>query len=255
MNLIASISLNGGIGYKNKLLFNAKEDMEFFKEKTLGKYVVMGRNTYESIGKPLKDRISIVFSRHYIKQKNVITVRNFHEFADYIKNINTDDIFVIGGEQLYKTLLPFCKTLYITKFNKRAEADRYLQINYNNYIEKYISRTYYDSNVESEFRFYTYENKDVCIQKNCSINLIATCNKCKKDKPYGLIPLPEIKQDTLYMNKKNKENYIILDISNNQTNCRNEEVMVIYQNIKGGKIYPRNIYEFNEKFIKAEEAK
>ena len=57
------------------------------------------------------------------------------------------------------------------------------------------------------------------------------------------------------MNKKNKENYIILDISNNQTNCRNEEVMVIYQNINGGKIYPRNIYEFNEKFIKAEEAK
>ena len=152
-------------------------------------------------------------------------------------------------------MLPFCKTLYITKFNKRAEADRYLQINYNNYIEKYISRTYYDSNVESEFRFYTYENKDVCLKNNCSIYLISTCNKCKKDKPYGLIPLPEIKSDMLYMNKKNKENYIILDISNNQTNCRNEEVMVIYQNIKGGKIYPRNIYEFNEKFIKAEEMK
>ena len=52
----------------------------------------------------------------------------------------------------------------------------------------------------------------------------------------------------LYKNKKNNENYIVLDISNNQTNCRNEEIMVIYQNIKGGKIYPRNIFEFAEKF-------
>lgn len=246
MNLIAAIDENGAIGNKGKLLFESKQDMDFFKKKTLGKIVIMGRVTYESIGTALKGRTNIVLSRNEIKDKDVITCSDYASLFDYIKQYNSDDVFVIGGEKVYEKLMPFCTKLYITKFAKKVSADRFLKIDLDEFYLTEASNVHYENGIA--FNFLTYETKNVCVKKNCSLKLIATCNKCKQDKSYGLIPEPSIKFDTLYRNKKNNQAYIVLDISENQTNCRKGETMVIYQNINGGKIYPRNVYEFGEKF-------
>lgn len=246
MNLIAAIDENGAIGKNGNLLFKSKKDMDFFKEKTIGKVVVMGRITYEDIGGDLKNRTNIVLSRKKINNQNVITCKNYQELFEVLKRYNTDDVFVIGGEGVFEKLMPFCKKLYITKFNTKVSADRFLKIDINNFFEESVSDPYIENNLT--FRFITYENKNICVKKNCSMKVMATCNKCKYDKQYGLIELPNITIDGLYRNLKNNEHYIVLDISYNQTNCKDQEMMVIYQNIKGGKIYPRNIYEFDEKF-------
>lgn len=246
MNLIAAIDENGAIGQHGKLLFKCKKDMEFFKNKTIGKVVVMGRVTYEDIGDALPNRKNIVLSRKKINNPNITTCKDYNELFDLLRQYNTDDVFVIGGEGVFEKLMPFCKFLYITKFNTKVSADRFLKIDVNNFFEKSISDTYAENNLT--FNFITYENKNICVKKNCSMKLMATCNKCKYDKQYGLIELPDIIIGELYKNLKKNEYYIVLDISYNQTNCKDQEMMVIYQNIKGGKLYTRNIFEFAEKF-------
>ena len=243
---IVARSINGVIGNNGDIPWKISRDLNFFKEKTTGKVVVMGRITYEDIGGDLKNRTNIVLSRKKIDNKNVITCKNYQELFEVLKKYNTDDIFVIGGEAVFEKLMPFCKKLYITKFNTKVSADRFLKIDINNFFEESISDPYIENNLT--FRFITYVNNNICVKKNCSIKVMATCNKCKYDKQYGLIELPNITIDGLYRNLKNNKHYIVLDISNNQTNCKDQEIMVIYQNINGGKIYPRNIYEFDEKF-------
>lgn len=246
MNLIAAIDENGAIGQRGKLLFKCKKDMEFFKNKTIGKVVVMGRVTYEDIGDALPNRKNIVLSRKKINNPNITTCKDYNELFDLLRQYNTDDVFVIGGEGVFEKLMPFCKKLYITKFNTKVSADRFLKIDINNFFEESVSDPYIENNLT--FRFITYENKSICVKKNCSMKVIATCNKCKYDKQYGLIELPDITIGELYKNLKKNEYYIVLDISYNQTNCKDKEMIVIYQNIKGGKVYTINIFEFAEKF-------
>lgn len=128
MKAILSVDQNWGIGFKNKLLARVPEDMRFFKQMTLGKVVVMGRETFDSLPgrEPLKDRTNIVVSTSKSLIKQGITVCNsLDELFDELAKYPQDDIFVIGGASLYTQLLPYCSEVYITKFHKAYEADRY----------------------------------------------------------------------------------------------------------------------------------
>lgn len=127
MNLIAAVDKNWSIGYQGDLLYHIKEDMKFFKEKTNGKVVVMGRKTLESLpgSNPLKNRINIVLSSN--KEFNALGCIVCHSFAELFektKAYDTDDIFVIGGESLYNMLMPYCKYAYITVIDGEKEADK-----------------------------------------------------------------------------------------------------------------------------------
>ncbi len=127
MKLIVAVSKNWGIGRDNSLLFNLKEDMRHFKRMTTGKVVVMGRNTYLSLpARPLKDRINIVLSRTALME-DCITVRDLDELLDIIGQFDGDDVFVIGGASVYKMLLPYCDTAFITKVDAEAIADAYIE--------------------------------------------------------------------------------------------------------------------------------
>lgn len=126
MRLIVAVSRNWGIGRENTLLFSLKEDMRHFKKMTTGKVVIMGRNTYLSLpARPLKDRINIVLSRSALMEE-CITVRDLDELFDLIKQFDADDVFVIGGASVYKRLLPYCDTAFVTKVNEDAVADAYI---------------------------------------------------------------------------------------------------------------------------------
>ena len=100
MNLIVAVDKNWGIGAKNDLLFNLKQDMAFFRETTMDKIVVMGRNTLESFpgGRPLKRRVNIcVNDEKGFEREGVIVVGSLDELFKELTNYNSDDVFVIGG--------------------------------------------------------------------------------------------------------------------------------------------------------------
>ena len=126
MKLIAAIDNNWNIGKDGELLVHIPADMKFFREKTMGKVVVMGRKTLESFPgkKPLKGRTNIVLTtnKNY-DAENVIIVSDLSELANVLSDYDDNDVYVIGGGSVYRLLLPYCDTAYITKVNVDCDAD------------------------------------------------------------------------------------------------------------------------------------
>jgi len=129
MKIIVAVDSNWGIGNKGSLLFWIPEDIKLFKQMTLGKVVVMGRETFESLPnkEPLKDRVNIVLSKNEnFKNDKVNICRSLDELFDELEKYNSDNVFVIGGESIYFQLLDFCNEVYITKIEKECiDVDKY----------------------------------------------------------------------------------------------------------------------------------
>lgn len=127
--LIVCMDMAGAIGFKNELLFRMREDLKLFKEITTGHSIIMGRKTFDSIGKPLPNRRNIVLSNQNKTQTDVIYVKSIDEaLAAACDDCGTKpcDVFVIGGEQIYREFLPMAKGLYITHVPLVAdEADTF----------------------------------------------------------------------------------------------------------------------------------
>ncbi len=128
MNLIVAVDKNWAIGLKNDLLVSIPQDMKFFRETTKGKVVAMGRKTLESFpnGLPLKNRVNVVLTsdKNY-KVKDALLVHSIEDMVKELGKYNQDDVFVIGGETIYRQLLPYCKKAYITKIDHAYHADTY----------------------------------------------------------------------------------------------------------------------------------
>ncbi len=130
MNIIAAADLNWGIGKDNGLLDNIPEDMRFFREKTMNKAVIMGKNTLLSFPnqKPLPKRLNIVLTRDESFECAGAVV--CHSIEDAIKcakeSYKDEDIFFIGGENVYGQAEKFCDIAYITKIDNRYDADRFI---------------------------------------------------------------------------------------------------------------------------------
>ena len=127
VSAIAAVDSNYGIGYKGELLFNIKEDLKRFKELTTNNIVIMGRKTWDSLpNKPLPNRINIVVTRKTDSigdaNSNVFYL-DLENAKDFLSNENrkNDNVFVIGGGQIYKELLPYCDRIYLTRAYKSFE--------------------------------------------------------------------------------------------------------------------------------------
>ncbi|MDD2409596.1 MAG: dihydrofolate reductase [Bacilli bacterium] len=122
--IIAAIGRNGELGKENNLIWRTKEDMQFFKEKTTNHYIVMGRKTFESLPKILPNRIHIVLTKSNMSfPEKVIRLNSIEEFLSYIQNID-DDVYIIGGAQIYKELMEYANMMYLTEFDEICkEAD------------------------------------------------------------------------------------------------------------------------------------
>lgn len=128
MNLIVAVDNNWAIGNKNKLLNSIPEDMKFFRTTTTGKVVIMGRKTLESFpgGLPLKKRLNIVISRQKgYTVKDAIVVPDIESALEEVKKYPTEDVYVIGGESIYRQMLPYCDVAHVTKIDHAYEADAY----------------------------------------------------------------------------------------------------------------------------------
>lgn len=164
MNFIVAVDSNWAIGCRGDLLQHIPEDMNFFKEKTTGKVVIMGRTTLESLPgqKPLKDRINIVLTTNKnLGTEGIIICSSLDEVFKEIAKYKSEDVYVIGGESVYKQMLPYCEYGYITKINKEYNADRYFtnldelnewEMTYEGEVKKYK---------DIEFKFTTYRNNNI----------------------------------------------------------------------------------------------
>lgn len=127
MQLIACVDACGGIGREGELLFHLPEDMAFFRKKTLGGTVIMGRRTMEAIGGPLEGRRNILLSRRRVAREGFTTCGSLEELWAALAASFGENIFVIGGGEVYGELLPYCREAWITKVGAEARADVFLR--------------------------------------------------------------------------------------------------------------------------------
>jgi len=163
MNFIVAVSEDFAIGKDNHLLFSLPKDLAYFKEHTLNKVVIMGDKTYFSLPKrPLPKRTTIVmtFDKNF-NEPNVLAVHSLDELKTALKNFDTNDVWVCGGASIYNLLMDYCDTAYITKVEKKVDADTYIS----NVDDKPNWRIKEKGKVQEEnglkFSFDVYENQDI----------------------------------------------------------------------------------------------
>lgn len=126
MNIIVAVDNNWGIGLNGKMLVTIPADQRFFRDETLGKVVVMGRKTYESLptGQPLVRRTNIILTRDKnYKAKGATIVHSKEELLELLKNYRSEDIYIIGGQQIYEQMLEYCNVAHVTKIDYKYDAD------------------------------------------------------------------------------------------------------------------------------------
>ncbi len=126
MKAIMAMARNRVIGVSGGMPWHLPEEFRFFKKTTLGHAIIMGRKTYESLGKPLPGRRNIVLSRTMAAVPEVTVVKNLEELKNL--NIPSEKIFVIGGADIFRLLLPECDELFITQVHRDVEGDTFLPL-------------------------------------------------------------------------------------------------------------------------------
>lgn len=129
MNLIFSADENWGIGRDGQLLFRTKGDMAFFRKTTTGKVVVMGRKTLESLpgGRPLPGRENVVLTRDAgFKVEGAAVCNSLESLFAHLEGRQSDEVFVIGGAEIYRLLMPYCAKAYVTRWDAETEADSFV---------------------------------------------------------------------------------------------------------------------------------
>lgn len=172
MNLIVAADLSWGIGLDQNLLVRIPEDMKFFKATTLGKVVVMGRTTFQSLpgSKPLSDRINIVLTGDpEILVAGAITCHSRRELFQVLALCQDSDIFVIGGESVYRQLLSYCKEAYVTRIMADLQADVHFP-DLDGLAEwKLCEKSEVKSHGELQYYFCRYENTAVAVPEELPV--------------------------------------------------------------------------------------
>ena len=164
MDLIVCVDRNWGIGRDGKLLCHIKEDMKFFREHTMGKVVVMGRSTLESLpkGEPLPNRINIVLTRSAdFNKEGVIVAHDMEDLLEKLNEYQSDDIMIIGGSSVYNEMMDMCDRLYVTKVDAEFEADTFIR---NIDLNPNFKVTWSSDEMEENglrFRFFEYRRKRI----------------------------------------------------------------------------------------------
>lgn len=126
MNLIAAVDKNWGIGYKGKLLVRIPSDQQWFQKATKGRVIVLGRKTLETFpnGLPLPARRNIILSRNPgFQVKGAEVTHSVEETLRLLKQYKSEDIYIAGGESIYRQFLPYCDVAHITRIDYEYQAD------------------------------------------------------------------------------------------------------------------------------------
>lgn len=157
LSIIVAKAKNNVIGDNNKLIWNIPNDLKRFKNLTTGHTIIMGRKTFESLGRVLPNRFHIILSTdkfYKVNDENVQVINNIDELDKYIED--NEEHFVIGGAMIYKLLMPKCSKMYVTQLNKEFDGDAlFPDINENEWkiVKEEIGQK---DNNDFEYRFIDY---------------------------------------------------------------------------------------------------
>lgn len=158
ISLIAAVGKNNELGLDNHLIFNIPGDLKFFRNTTIGKTVIMGRKTYESIGKPLPKRINIVVSNSLKETDGITIINSFEEVLEKYLN-SEEEVFIIGGESLYNYFINYAQNIYLTKVYANAIADKYFPSFDENDYEQTLLGENKENNLEYKHILYRRKNE------------------------------------------------------------------------------------------------
>ena len=161
LSIIVAKAKNNIIGKDNKLLWKLPADLQRFKELTTGHIIIMGRKTFESLGRVLPNRKHIVFTQNpdfKVNDENVQVVHSMLEIQEYIES--EEECFVIGGAMIYNLLMPYVNKMYITQIDKDFEGDAFFpRIDETKWKEVEREKGVKDENNNLEYEFISYEKK------------------------------------------------------------------------------------------------
>jgi dihydrofolate reductase len=147
ISISVAVAKNNVIGKDNKLLWHLSEDLKRFKRNTSNKKMIMGRKTFESLPGILPNREHIVVTRDENFKVDSDKVTIIHDLNSLLEKYSKceDEIFVIGGAEIYKQLLPYTQKIYLTKIDETFEGDTYFpEINYDEFKTEYVSEQFTD---------------------------------------------------------------------------------------------------------------
>jgi len=125
VSIIVAVGEKGEMGLHNQLPWYLPADMKYFKTTTAGHHVVMGRKTYESLGKPLPNRVNVVITRNPDFKADARIVTNIQSAIDIAEEGNEKECFILGGADIFKQSIPLCDKMYITRIHQTFEADTF----------------------------------------------------------------------------------------------------------------------------------
>lgn len=161
LSIIVAVAENNVIGKDNKLVWHVPEDLKRFKKLTTGHTIIMGRKTFESLGRVLPNRKHIVLSNDKsfkIYHENVQVLNDFKLLKEYIHS--KEENFVIGGASIYKLLMPYAKKMYITRIHQEFQGDVYFpEIQEQEWKIVEIEKGVTDEKNIYEYDYVTYERK------------------------------------------------------------------------------------------------
>ena len=159
LSIIVAKAKNNIIGKNNSLVWHLPEDLKHFRKLTTGHTIIMGRKTFESLGRVLPNRKHIVFSQNpdfKVNDENVEVVHSLLQIQDLIEG--EEEAFVIGGAMIYNFLMPYVKKMYVTQINEEFEGDAFFP----KIDEKVWKKTSEEKGIKDEenkldYEFITYE--------------------------------------------------------------------------------------------------
>lgn len=161
ISAIVAVAKNNVIGNKGQIPWKIKGEQKRFRDLTIGKSIIMGRKSFEEIGRPLPGRKTIVISRSSnFTYENCFTVRSFKEALEMLQN--EEEIFIAGGGKVYEEAFPYCSRIYLTVIDKEIEGDVFFpEVN-----EKEFKKIY-EKKIDGEipYTYYTYERIEKTVIK------------------------------------------------------------------------------------------
>jgi dihydrofolate reductase len=162
ISIIAAMDRNRIIGQDGHIPWRLPADLAYFKQLTLGHSVIMGRKTFESIGKSLPGRENVIITRDKDYQKeNCLVLHSFNETLNYCAGKN---VFVIGGAQIYREFFPYADWLYITRIEESFPGDSFFP-EIDSKLWKLVSKTRGERNEKNPYEYY------FLIYENCNVNI------------------------------------------------------------------------------------
>ena len=165
ISMIVAYGKNWQIGLDNQMLWHISEDFKNFKTITSGHHILMGRKTFESIGKPLPNRTSIVLSNSGFEHDGVESFNDVQKALDFARQSGEEELFIIGGANIYETMFPYVDKMYLSEVDFDGTADAFLkEIDFTSWDlteEKEYSPVVVDGEVKSpSWKFKVWIKKD-----------------------------------------------------------------------------------------------